>query len=66
LRRRFADGSEAAALANLGVVLGSNGTSELKILRLTFEQVTVHDGRIVTVTAATLFCPTSRFAQKAG
>jgi hypothetical protein len=60
------DASEAAAALANSVVLGSrNGLVRAnKILRLTFEQVTVDDGRIVTVTPRVAFLPDFQFGQE--
>ena len=58
----------AAALANFAWFWDQemDAAERSKILRLIFEQVTVDDGRIVSVTRGTRFCPTSSSAAKAG
>jgi hypothetical protein len=49
------------------MVLGSAEASERnKILRLIFEQVTVDDGRIVSVTPREAFLPYFQFGRKSG
>jgi hypothetical protein len=63
------DASEAAAaLANFGWFWDreTDPSERNKILRLVFEQVTVDDGRIVTVTPRNAFLPYFRFGQEGG
>jgi hypothetical protein len=61
------DASEAAAaLANFGWCWDqeTDPSERNKILRLIFEQVTVDDGRIVTVTPRDAFLPNFQFGQE--
>jgi hypothetical protein len=61
-------GDAAAALANFGWFWDqeTDPSERNKILRLIFEQVTVDDGRIVTVTPRDAFLPYFQFGQEGG